>query len=148
MAVDIAAQTKKTVRDALSADRTMMDYFVKAPLVIDCTNDTEDFATSVTHDRRQATIVERYDQGKLSYVSELYGQGKDYAMRKLRERYAALDRETTSALERVLADWQSQRNRLPTQLRRPPGNLDGGVEIILPLRGIRLKYDLACLMVV
>lgn len=148
MIVDIAAQTKKAVRDALSADRTVPDYFVKAPLVIDCTADTEDFTASVTHDRRQATIVDRYDQGQLSYVSELYGRGKDYAMRKLRERYAVLDRETTSALERVLADWQSERNRSPTQLRRPPGNLDGGVEIILPLRGIRLKYDLACLMVV
>jgi len=51
-------------------------------------------------------------------------------------------------LERLLRDWQAERTRQPTQLRKPPGNLDGGVEIILPLRGIRLKYDLSCLMVV
>lgn len=148
MVVDIAAQTKKAVRDALRADRTAQDYFVKSLLVIDCTDDADDFTASVTHDRRQATIIDRYDEGKLTYVSGLYGRSKDYAMRKLRERYAVLDRETTSELERLLRDWQSERNRLPTQLRKPPGNLDGGVEIILPLRGIRLKYDLSCLMVV
>lgn len=69
-------------------------------------------------------------------------------MRKLRERYAVQDRETTPELERLLSDWQSERNRLPTHLRKPPGNLDGGVEIILPLRGIRPKYELSCLMIV
>jgi hypothetical protein len=148
MADDIAAQTKRAVRDALRADRTAPDYFVKAPLVIDCTDDADNFTAAVTHDRRQATIIDRYEQGKLTYVSELFGQSKDYALRKLRERYAVLDRETTSELERLLRDWQTERNRLPTQQRKPPGSLDGGIEIILPLCGIRLKYDLSCLMVV
>lgn len=148
MVVDIAAQTKKAVREALHADRTAPDYFVKAPLVIDCTDDADDFTASVTHDRREATIIDHYDQGKLAYVSGLHGRSKDYAMRKLRERYSVLDRETTSELECLLRDWRSERNRLPTQQRKPPGNFDGGVEIILPLRGIRLKYDVSCLMVV
>lgn len=139
-----ASKTMKAVREALGSDRTANDYFVRAPLVIDCSDDATEFTASITHDQRQ-TMVDRYLRGDLQYVSGLYGNGKDYALRKLRERYSLLDRQTTSQLERLLSDWRSERDRLSGQLSKPPGNFDGGVEIILPLQGIRLKCDPAFL---
>jgi hypothetical protein len=143
---ETAAETRKVVHEALRAERTARDYFVKAPLVIDCTHDSEDFAASITHERRQV-ITERYAKGELRYVSGLWGKAKDYAMRKLRQRYAELDRETVSRLERLLTDWHAERGRSPEQLSKPQGSFDGGVDIVLPLHRIRLSYDLACLSV-
>lgn len=110
------------------------------------TNDAEDFVASITHDRRQV-ITERYTNGELRYVGGLRGKAKDYAMRKLRERYATLDREIVSQLERLLREWRTERGRSPEQLSKPQGNFEGGVDIVLPLNGIRLSYDLTCLMV-
>jgi hypothetical protein len=139
------ADTRKTVRRLLQAvDRNAADFFVVAPFVIDCSDDFEAFEEAVPESVRQM-ITSSHEQRALRFVSGLRGGAKLYAMSKLRERFAALDRRTVSQIEALLDEWRTERDRNSTQRSKEPRSLEGGVDIILPLRGIRLSYDLACL---
>jgi hypothetical protein len=112
-----------------------------ALLVIDCRDDAAAFRSRLT-DAQIATIEQWHARGKLLSVSGLARPGHDYAIDKVRERFELLDENVRSQLRTVLQKWRAERER------RGIGNpYESGIEIVLPVNGIRLPYDLSDLQV-
>lgn len=144
----LTSDIQREVRAIMArADCEASAFYAEAPFVIDCRADSASFRAALT-ERQRDFIVERHAQGGLRYVSELARPGKDYAQAQLRRRHAELDRETRAEVDAFLRAWQAERGRAPGQAGKGPEQaLASGVDIILPISGIQLSYDLSCVAV-
>ncbi len=125
-----------------TCDQTAADFFVVAPLVIDCRDDAAGYNAAVTASQRD-TILKRYEAGKLRFVSGLLRPAHAYARQKLVERFRLLDRDAVAQVQAFLSDWSGQRGRRPDQRGRPgEDRLASGVDLLLP-GGLRLGFDLS-----
>ncbi|MES2057958.1 MAG: hypothetical protein V4564_18620 [Pseudomonadota bacterium] len=123
-----------------SLDRSAVDFFVSAPLVIDCSNDRAVFESQLTATQR-AFIVDSY-KARGRFVSWLARPAYNYTCEKLRERFRLLDQDAVEKVRIFLLEWRKETGRMPYQ----PGksaSLESGIDIILPIEGIRLSYDLS-----
>jgi hypothetical protein len=120
-------------RHIAGIDRNAPGFLESAPFVINCLGEAAEFRTRVPP-IQQAAIEARHAKGNLSSVSELLRPARDYAMEKLRQRFEDLDPEALGQLRAVLLEWRAGRTKLGRAV-------DSGVEIILPVSGIRLAYD-------
>lgn len=125
-------------------DREAVDFFVVAPLVIDCRDDAAEYRTAVTDSQRD-TILKRFEAGKLQHVSQLLRPAYAYARRKIEERFRLLDRDAVARVRAFIDDWRCEKEKKPHQRSRPAEHsFATGIDVILP-GGMRLAYDLASL---
>lgn len=127
-----------------TADRSAPDFFVRSPITIDCRADGEAFRAVANAD----AIRERHSLKPLLTVNALTGGARIYANAKLREHYDMLDAETRTRTRQFLREWMSEHGRAEHQAsKRRDGayNFDTGIEIALPLDGMRLPYDVSSL---
>lgn len=123
-----------------TADRNAPDFFIKPPIMIDCRADIETFRAIANID----AIRERNSWKPLEHTGDLRGAARTYAQEKLREHYNMLDADARKRTEEFLRDWMSERGRADHQRsKHGPGhqNCDSGIEIALPLDGLRLPYN-------
>jgi hypothetical protein len=125
-----------------TADQSAPDFFVRAPITIDCRDDAAAFRAIANVD----ALVERSSRKPLRSVNELRGGARQYANIKLRERYDSLDAEARQRVRSFLQDWMAERGRAPNQAAKEKHNQDVGIEIALPIDDLRLQYDAVSLM--
>ena len=132
---------KATLSVINEADTTARDFFITTPFVIDCRDDAENFKARLTEFQRDF-IVYRHGRGQLEVVGNLARPGYRYAMEKAKERYRALDKETATRLRAFFDDWRLENGRKPGQSSKVDvPNPSWGVDIILPISGIRIGYS-------
>lgn len=127
-----------------TVDRSAPDFFVRSPITIDCRADGEAFRAIANVE----AIRELHSWKPLLSVNALTGGARAYANAKLREHYDLLDAETRSRTREFLRDWMSEHGRAEHQASKfSTGvyNNDTGIEIALPLDGMRLPYDVSSL---
>lgn len=127
-----------------TADRSAPDFFVKSPITIDCRADAEAFCAVANVN----AIRERNSWQPLLHVGDLRSGALAYARAKLREHYDLLDADTQKRTRQFLEDWMAERGRAGDQAsKRGPDefNFDTGIEIALPIDGMRLSYDVSSL---
>lgn len=135
---------KSVLTELRRQDRAAPNFFEVSPLIIDCRADAEEFRRRVS-ERQQSDIVERVERGTLEYVSGLTRPARQYAREKVEERYRSLDKDAREAVALYLEGWRTEAGRRPNQSRRTRPHAYG-IDIMLPLEGVRLSYDLPSLM--
>lgn len=135
---------KSILADLRCRDRGAKDFFQVSPLVIDCRGDAEEFRSRVG-ERQRVDIVERVERGALHYVSGLTRPARQYAREKVEERYRLLDKDAREIIDGFLEGWRAETGRQSSQSRRSRADAYG-IDIILPLSGVRLSYDLSSLL--
>lgn len=119
-------------------------FFVDAPLVIDCRDDAETFRSRLTVTQR-ARIEMAIACGALVYVSQLARPAYAYARDKLEEQYRQLDAVGLYEVRSFLDGWRLEAGRRISQPSKSrPGAF--GIDIILPISGARLSFDISSLM--
>lgn len=136
----ISDYQKSLLRQIDGIDRAAIDYFVTAPLLIDCRDDRANFDAALTPSQRDF-LMWQFNHQNIRFVSALARPARDYAMGKLRERYLSLDKEGLLRVRHFLQEWITEQDRGVMQKAKPEGNLSAGIDVILPYGGVRLSYD-------
>jgi len=142
----LSSLDKNVLRQMETIDRSARDFFTIAPFVVDCRNDSEGFRLNFTEQQR-TFIIDEYAKGRLSVVSQLARPANAYAVEKLRDCRAALTSDTMLKIRRYLENWKNERARKISQMSKsdhPNGSI--GIDIIMPISGIRLGYDHAAII--
>lgn len=140
-----AAYLKSEFQKALEQQLASIDpqspaFLDSAPLCIDCRADAAAFRARLTPTQLGA-IEALHAKGGLTGVSGLARLARAYAIDQLGERFDALDGAARALVRALLSQWRAGRGTMSDT----PG-WDGGIDIILPVSGIRLSYDLSDLM--
>jgi hypothetical protein len=130
---------KSTLAMLEGLDRNANDFFVKAPIVIDCRGDKEAFNLRVSETLRAVTI-DKFSKGRLHDVSELGLPAYKYVVEKLRSRYIEFDPNGIKMVRAFLEDWRRETGRKAHQASKLlSAHPSSGIEIILPLENVRVS---------
>lgn len=140
----ISPLQKELLAQLRQISRDREDFFVEAPLVIDCRDDAETFRSQLT-DLQRAEIVEACEAGSLKYVSQLARPAREYARSKVEERRRQLDPAAWREVRSFLDEWRLEVGKRTGQPGKSRPNAFG-IDIILPVTGARLSYDISSLV--